>query len=103
MDDQPNIFAGANRPEIRIARPVKAMKAQTRARRVQLQIEGRRLHRLLLRPVQPGEAGGECVGDTEFQRFRSKGLLEALGHVQLKDVPYDLSSRHDHRNLRCTF
>ena len=77
VDDQANIFADANRPEIRVARPVEPMKAQTRARQVQLKIKRRRLDRLLLRAVQPGEAGGEGIGDAEFHVAPS--LTQNLG------------------------
>jgi hypothetical protein len=66
MDDQANVFIDANRPEIRVAGPFKPMEAQARARQVQLKIKRRRLDRLLLRPVQPGEARGEGIGDAEF-------------------------------------
>ncbi len=66
MDDQPDVFIDANRPEIRVARPFEPMKAQAGARQVQLQVERRRLDRLLLGPVQPGEAGGKRVGDAEI-------------------------------------
>jgi hypothetical protein len=55
MDDQANVLIDANRPEIRVARPFKPMKAQPGIRQVQLEVECRCLGRLLLGPVQPGE------------------------------------------------
>jgi hypothetical protein len=51
MDDQTDVFIDPNRPEIRVAWPFEPMKAQARVRQVQLQVECRRLDRLLLRPV----------------------------------------------------
>ena len=66
MNDQPDVFIDANRPEIRVARPIEPMKAQTRVREVQLKIKCCGLDRSLLRPVQPGEAGGEGIGDAEI-------------------------------------
>jgi hypothetical protein len=68
MDDQPHEFIDANRPEIRVAGPFEPMKMQAGARQVQLQVERRRLDRLLLGLVQPSEAGGEGVGDAEIHR-----------------------------------
>jgi hypothetical protein len=66
MDDQPDIFIDANRPEVRVTRPFEPMKAQARIRQVQLQIKRCGLDRLLFGAVQPGEAGGEGIGDAEL-------------------------------------
>jgi hypothetical protein len=66
MNDQPNVVVDANRPEVRISWPVEPMKAETRTGRVQLEIERRRLDGLLLCTGQPGETGGEGIGDAEI-------------------------------------
>ena len=42
------------------------MEAETGTRRVQLQIKRRRLDSFLLRTIQPGEAGGEGIGNAEI-------------------------------------
>jgi hypothetical protein len=64
MDDQTDLLVNTNRPEIRVAGPVEPMKAETRTRRVQLQIKRRRLDRFLLRATEPSEAGGKGIGDS---------------------------------------
>ena len=66
MDDQADVFIDPNRPEIRVAGPFEPMKAETRVRQTQLEVECRCLGRLLLRPVQPGEAAGKGIRDAEF-------------------------------------
>src|SRR6516165_4923568 len=68
MDDQADVVVDPHRPEIRVARPVEPMQAQTGRRSVQLQIERRGLDRLLLGAIEPREAGGEGIGDTEVHR-----------------------------------
>jgi hypothetical protein len=79
VHDQSDIVIDAHRPEIRVAGPIEPMETQTRIRQVQLQIKRRRLDRFLLRPIEPGEAGGEGIGDAEV-------------HVLGSDTDYSLSS-----------
>src|SRR5437660_743490 len=59
VDDQPDTVVSTNRPEIRVAGPFEPMKAETRVRQTQLEVECRCLGRLLLRPTQSGEARGK--------------------------------------------
>jgi hypothetical protein len=66
MDNQSDIVIDPYRPEVRVSGPIEPMEMQTRDRRIELQIECRRLDRFLLRPGQPREAVGEGVGDAEF-------------------------------------
>ncbi len=67
MDDQADVVVDAKRPEIRVARSVESMKAQAGTRWVQLEIERRRLDRLLFGTGQPSEAAREGVGYPKFQ------------------------------------
>src|SRR4051794_27998775 len=67
VDDQPDAIISANRPEIRVTRPVEPVQTQARSRRVQLQIERRHLDSLLLCPAEPREAGGEGILNKKFR------------------------------------
>jgi hypothetical protein len=51
VHDQADIVVDAHRPEIRVARAIESMEAQAASRRIQLQIECRRLDCLLTAPV----------------------------------------------------
>lgn len=66
MDDDPQITAGTHRPEPLVPRRVHPMQAMTGLRGVYLQVEGRRLDRLLLVAPKATKAGGERVGDPEL-------------------------------------
>jgi hypothetical protein len=66
MDDDPQILADPNRPEVFVLGLVKLVKLHTRALRVHLQIKCRGLYGLLLLPGEPGEAIGKGVGNPEF-------------------------------------
>ena len=48
VDDKPNVATDPNRPEIRVFSPIQLVKLHTRMGRIQLQIEGGGLDRLLL-------------------------------------------------------
>lgn len=65
MDDQSDVAAHANRPEILVPRLVELVKAHAGVSRVELQVERRGFSDLLFLPGQPGEAVGEGVGDEE--------------------------------------
>jgi len=84
------------------------MKAETRARRVELQIKCRCLNGLLLRTVQPGEAGGEGIGDAEFHRYRRSHSEPVVGigkpsaehkeaHIDFTQVPARMSAVKIHK------
>lgn len=70
MNDQPDIAADADRPEVRIPRLGEPVKLHRWVRRIKLEIERRRLHSLLLLASQPGEAIGKGVGDSEVHSKR---------------------------------
>jgi hypothetical protein len=108
MDDQANIFVYTNRPEVRIAGPVEPMEAETKTRRIQLQIKRRRLDRLLLCTGQSGEAGGEGIGDAEFHRDRRSHSEPVVGigepsaehkeaHIDFTQVPARMSAVKIHK------
>ena len=61
MNDQANITTDAYGPKIRITGGIQLVELHTRVRRIQLQIEGRRLDNLLLIACQSGEAVREHV------------------------------------------
>lgn len=65
MDDQPDVGAHPHRPEVRILRLAQPMELHPRVSRIHLQIEGSRLHRLLLVAGERRQAVGEGVGDEE--------------------------------------
>lgn len=64
---QIGIIAHPHRPEIVVLRLVELVKAHAGVGRVDLQVERRRLDRLLLLARQARQAIGEGVGDAEFQ------------------------------------
>ena len=65
VDDEAQIAAGAHGPEILVPRPVELVAAQAGVGRVELQVEGRGLDRLLFFPGEAGQAVGEGVGDAK--------------------------------------
>lgn len=66
VDDQAEVAVDPDGPEARVLRPLDPMELQPRMRRVDLEIESRRLRRLLVLRLEPGEAGGERIGDPEL-------------------------------------
>ena len=68
VDDQPDVATDPNGPEVLVFRPIDLVQLQPRMRRVHLQVERRRLDRLLLVAGQLGEAVGEGVGDAELHQ-----------------------------------
>ncbi len=66
-DDQTNIAAHAERPEVPVLGLIKLVKLHAWTRRIQLQIKGCGLDGLLLLAGQFGEAVGEGVGDAEVR------------------------------------
>jgi hypothetical protein len=63
--DEPEIVVDANRPEVRVPRPVKLMKAQPWRGDINLKIECSILCSFLLLRSQPGQADPEAVGNTK--------------------------------------
>ena len=66
MDNQPDVIADPHRPEILVLRLVQLMELHPRIRRVHLEVERRRLDRLLFLACKAREAVGEGIGDAEF-------------------------------------
>lgn len=66
VDDDPDVAADPGRPEIRVLRLVDAMQLQTGVGRIDLHVEGRRLHGLLVLSRKPGQRVGERGGDEEI-------------------------------------
>ena len=92
MDDEANVVVDAHGPEIRVARSFEPVGSQTGARQVQLEIKRRRLYRPLLHPSEPGEAGGEGIGDAEVQRSvslkrQSQPRLTTLIGIRSHEAP----------------
>ncbi len=67
MDNQAQIAAGPDRPEMGVAGPFDPVEFHTRRGGIHLQVESRGFNGLLFRPGQAGEGGGEGRGDAEFQ------------------------------------
>ena len=68
VDDDPQIVADPNRPEVLVLCLVEFVKFHARALRVHLQVKGRGLYGLLLLAGEPSETVGEGVGNTEFHQ-----------------------------------
>jgi len=66
MDDEPEVAADADGPEVLVLGPVQLMEACASGGRVDLQVEGAGLDRFLLVTGQPSEAVGEGVRDQKF-------------------------------------
>lgn len=69
VNDEPDVAADTNGPEIRIPGLVQLMEPHARTGGIQLEVKGRRLDELLLFVVQLCEAVGKGVGDTEVHWF----------------------------------
>ena len=67
MDDQADVAAGSNRPEVLVPSLVQLVKTQARIRWIHLQIEGSSFNGFLLVTAEFGEAIDEGVGDEEVQ------------------------------------
>ena len=80
VNDQADVAAHAHRPEVLVLRLFELVESAVPDGRVQLQVESRRLDRLLLVSGQPGEAVGERVCDPEFHQLH----LEHLHHLVAK-------------------
>jgi hypothetical protein len=65
VDDQADIAADPDRPEVLVPRRVQLVKTEARAGRVQLQVKRRGLDGLLLVAGQAGQTVGKGVGDAE--------------------------------------
>ncbi len=70
VDDQPDVAADADRPEVLVLRLVELVKLMPGLAGLSCKIERRRLDGLLLVAGQAGEAVGEGVGDAEFHHAR---------------------------------
>src|SRR5579871_1918048 len=68
VNNQPDIRTHAQGPEVGVLGSVYLVKLHARRGRVQLKIEGRHLHGLLLMCRQAGERIRKCVRDSKFHR-----------------------------------
>ena len=66
VNDQPDVSTDAHRPEVPVPRLVELVKLHPRVGGVELEIERRRLDRLLLIAGQPCEAVVEGIGDAKL-------------------------------------
>ena len=69
VDDQPDVAADTDRPEVLVLCLVELVELHARVGRVHLQVKGRGLDGLLLLAGQSGEAVGKGVGDAEFHQL----------------------------------
>ena len=67
VDDDAQAVVDPDGPEIRVPAVLHPVETQPGCRAVELQVKGGGLGRLLLPGRQAEQAGGEAVGDTEFQ------------------------------------
>ena len=65
MEDQPDVTAGAGRPEVLVLDVVQPVALKTRVSRVDLQLEGGELGSFLLFSTELLKAGLEAVGEEE--------------------------------------
>ena len=86
VDDQPQIAADTNGPEVRILRLAQPMELHPRAGRIHLQIKRRRLRKLLLLAGEPREAVGEGVGDSKVHRWCA-AIVHQLKNSHLTNPP----------------
>lgn len=68
VDDEAEVATDTRRPEVLVLRLVQFVKLHPRIRRVHLEIEGRRLHGLLLLTGQANKAVCEGIGDAEVHQ-----------------------------------
>lgn len=72
MDNEPDIRANTDGPEVLVLCRVERVEAHARIRRVDMEIEGGGLYGLLLVAGEAGEAIGEGVGDAELHGASSE-------------------------------
>src|SRR4051812_18874535 len=87
MDDEPNVAVDAHRPEVRVLAPFESVELHTRRGRVQLEVECRRLGRLLLGASEVAEAVGEGVGDPELHRRGQPSAARSVGNNATPATP----------------
>ena len=68
VNNEPNIPVDPDRPKVAVLCFVQLVKTQSRTGGIHLQIERRRLDRLLLLTGQARQAVSERIGDTKFHR-----------------------------------
>ena len=66
VHDQPDVAVHPHGPEVPVPDLIELVKAQSRLRRIELEVEGRRLDRLLLVAGEAREAIGERVRYAEI-------------------------------------
>ncbi len=76
VDDQPDVAADANRPEVLVFGLFEFVKTHPGIRRIELQVERGRLDGLLLFASQSYETVGKGVCDTEFHSTGSRVSLQ---------------------------
>jgi hypothetical protein len=81
VDDQPNVAADPHRPEVLVLRLLELVELHARGRRVDLEVERRRLDGLLLVARESGQAVGEGVGDAEVH-YGFRRLKRTFPHAQ---------------------
>src|SRR5260370_14401171 len=75
VHDEPQIEVHPHRPKVLVLGLVQLVKAKARLIGIELQIEGRGLHGLLLVAAQAREAVGEGVRDAELHHFTLKTFI----------------------------
>jgi hypothetical protein len=75
VQDDSDIGVGAHRQEVRVARLVDPVHLQTGMLLVGLQVEGRRLHRLLVRCREASQSVGKLIGDAKVHAAPSLNQL----------------------------
>jgi hypothetical protein len=88
VNDQPDIAADPDRPEVFVLGLVELVELHAGIGRVHLQVKGRGLHGLLLVTGQSGEAVGKRVGDAEFHQnirpsFITKMIIMHSCHLHM--------------------
>ena len=72
VDDETDVAADPDRPEVLVLRLVKLVKLHPRIRRIHLEVECRRLDGLLFVASEATERVSEGVGDTEVQNVDAR-------------------------------
>ena len=83
VDDQAEVAADSDRPEVPVLRAVNPVKPHPRLCRVHLQLECGDLGRLLLLARESSETGGEGVGDAEFHYKSQMQPVEQFNVLRL--------------------
>ena len=100
----------SHRPEALVYRPIERVEAEPRRRRIDLEIEGRRLDGLLLVAGEAREAVGERVADEEIHSisvtatrriFCKPSTLSDRLADQFLDNPHSRSARHHGTVVAC--